>query len=131
MKRSTLVSPVREHVLATLGDTPGALTIDEVAAAMPPKRTKVLRPCGDRCPAPLLADVPNRRVVEHHSDWHVIESPYRAADIYRVLRALEHDGKVRSMGRIGGPICWSLSAVGAMDRLGWLVVDAKPKEVYL
>ncbi|OHU47182.1 hypothetical protein BKG82_26355 [Mycobacteroides chelonae] len=133
MSAAAVTSPVRDHVLAVLEGIPGTgLRIDEVAARMPLKRSKVLRPCGDSCPALDVDQLSGRRrVVEHHSSWHVVESHYHPAEILRVLTRLERDGLVRSVGRIGGPVSWSLSGVGAMDRLGWLVVDAKPKEMYL
>lgn len=103
MTAADVMSPAGELVLAVLAEVPGAgLRVDELAARMPRRR-----------------------------GGQVIEGPYLPAELLRVLRALERGGKVRSTGKVGGPISWSLSAAGVMDRLGWLVVDVKPKEMYL
>lgn len=112
MRASTVLSSVREELVAVLAAQQRPVTTSELADRMPARQEFWRTPsCGDPCPAAEIFSKGYVRIAEHHRSGHVVETGYRASDIYRHLRELEIDGVVRSVRwRRGGPVGWELLA---------------------
>lgn len=101
---------LREGLLAELRRSPVPLSTAELAQRMPwkPERTHV--PCAQLCDLKRLG--PGVKIVECHTDWHIVayrRTTHGYTGVYRHLRSMEGHGLVRRTIRDGRKrVCWTV-----------------------
>lgn len=93
---------LRETLLAELRRSPAPLSTAELAQRMPWKVERTHVPCAQLCHLKRLG--PGIRIVECHTDWHLVEyrrTTHGYTGVYRHLRSLEGHGLIRRTIRDG------------------------------
>lgn len=100
---------LRESLLAELRRSPVPLSTAELAQRMPWKLERSHVPCAQLCDLKRLG--PGVRIVECHTDWHLVEyrrTTHGYTGIYRHLRSMEGHGLIRRTIRDGRKrVCWT------------------------
>jgi hypothetical protein len=100
---------LRESLLAELRRSPVPLSTAELAQRMPWKVERSHVPCAQLCHLKRLG--PGIRIVECHTDWHVVayrRTTHGYTGVYRHLRSLEGHGLIRRTIRDGRKrVCWT------------------------
>lgn len=101
---------LREGLLAELHRSPVPLSTAELAQRMPWKTERTQAPCAQLCDLKRLG--PGIRVVECHTDWHIVayrRTTHGYTGIYRHLRSLEAHGLISRAIRDGRKrVCWTV-----------------------
>lgn len=100
---------LRDHLLDELRRSPMPLSTAELAQRMPWKVETSHVPCAQLCHLKKLG--PGIKVVECHSEWHLVayrRTTHGYTGIYRHLRSLEDHGRIRRTIRDGRKrVCWT------------------------
>lgn len=100
---------LRETLLEELRRSPIPLSTAELAQRMPWKIEHSYVPCAQLCHLKRLG--PGIRIVECHSDWHLVEyrrTTHGYTGVYRHLRSMEGHGLLRRTIRDGRKrVCWT------------------------
>lgn len=107
---------LRESLLKELRRSPVPLSTAELAQRMPWKVERSHVSCAQLCDLKRLG--PGIRIVECHTDWHVVEyrrTTHGYTGVYRHLRSLEGHGLIRRTIRDGRKrVCWTYVEPGAL-----------------
>ncbi|WP_088295413.1 hypothetical protein [Mycobacterium avium] len=131
---------LRESLLKELRCSPAPLSTAELAQRMPWKVERSHVPCAQLCDLKRLG--PGIRIMECHTDWHVVayrRTTHGYTGVYRHLRSLEGHGLIRRTIRDGRKrVCWTLveqtalpdpaAATTAVSDRGELVDDDASEE---
>ncbi|WP_100513986.1 hypothetical protein [Mycobacteroides abscessus] len=123
---------LRGAILQVLATAPQLLSSSEVARLLPMKTIAVNVSCNTVC---AQSETWARRgeiteyVLEHHRNWHLVQTPRTAADITTALIALEKAGAVASIAALGrGEPHWVITP-NADDYNSTLMPDYRARPV--